>query len=154
LKFTRNTIIVFDFKEALSFEGETGVFCQYSAVRANSIFRKLSADDSKFKIEDSKLEEISTIFGAEDGGDVWSMAILAARLEETIANAVNANEPAILAKYTFNLAKAFNLFYHNHRIIVEENQTKRQVLIAVADLARRSLTAALQTLGIEVPERM
>ncbi len=45
LKFTRNTIIVFDFKEALSFEGETGVFCQYSAVRANSIFRKLSEAD-------------------------------------------------------------------------------------------------------------
>src|SRR6185295_7021655 len=45
LKFTRNTVIVFDFKEALSFEGETGCFCQYSAVRANSIFRKLAEKD-------------------------------------------------------------------------------------------------------------
>ena len=67
---------------------------------------------------------------------------------------MNAGEPAILAKYTFNLAKAFNLFYYNHKIIGEENQTNRAVLIAVADLARRSLTAALNTLGIEVPERM
>ncbi len=154
LKFTRNTIIVFDFKEALSFEGETGCFCQYSAVRANSIFRKLNETDANYQFEAANLEEISTIFGAEDGGDIWSMVILAARLEETIANAVNANEPAILAKYTFNLAKAFNLFYHHHHIMAEKNQTKRQVLIAVADLARRSLTASLQTLGIEVPERM
>ena len=154
LKFTRNTVIVFDFKEALSFEGETGVFCQYSAVRANSIFRKLSRQDLEFKIQDSGLKEISAIFNAEDGNDIWAMVILSSRLEETIANAVNAGEPAILAKYTFNLAKAFNLFYYNHKIIAEENQTKRAVLIAVAELARKSLTASLNTLGIEVPERM
>jgi arginyl-tRNA synthetase len=154
LKFTRNTVIVFDFKEALSFEGETGCFCQYSAVRANSIFRKLSEQDSAFRIQDLGLEKVTEIFNAEDGSDIWSMVTMASRLEETVANAANANEPAILAKYTFNLAKNFNLFYHNHKIIVEENPTKRAVLIAVADLARKSLTASLQTLGIEVPERM
>ena len=44
LKFTRNTVIAFDFKEALSFEGETGPYCQYAAVRANSIFRKLGSE--------------------------------------------------------------------------------------------------------------
>jgi len=154
LKFTRNTVIVFDFKEALSFEGETGVFCQYSAVRANSIFRKLSEQDSGFRFQVSDTDTISKFFNAADGNDIWSMMILAARLEETIASAVNAGEPAILAKYTFNLAKAFNLFYYNHKIIAEENQTKRAVLIRVADSARKSLTAALNTLGIEVPERM
>lgn len=154
LKFTRNTVIVFDFKEALSFEGETGVFCQYSAVRANSIFRKLSETDANCKFETLDLESVAEIFKGENGNEIWSMWILAARLEETIANAVNANEPAILAKYAFNLAKAFNLFYYNHKIIAEENDTKRRVLIAVADLARRNLTAALQILGIEVPERM
>ena len=154
LKFTRNTVIVFDFKEALSFEGETGVFCQYSAVRANSIFRKLSEQDSGFRFQVSDTDTISEFFNAADGNDIWSMMILAARLEETIASAVNAGEPAILAKYTFNLAKAFNLFYYNHKIIAEENQTKRAVLIRVADSARKSLTAALNTLGIEVPERM
>ena len=154
LKFTRNTVIVFDFKEALSFEGETGVFCQYSAVRANSIFRKLGEQVSDFRFQISDLAAVSEIFNAADGNDVWAMAILAARLEEIVANAASAGEPAILAKYTFNLAKAFNLFYYNHKIIAEENETKRRVLIAVADLARRSLTAALNALGIEVPEKM
>ncbi len=157
LKFTRNTIIVFDFKEALSFEGETGVYCQNAAVRFNSIFKKLvekGEDISDFKLDISNVEKLSEFFNGETGSDIWSLVTLSSRLEETIANAVNANEPAILAKYTFNLAKAMHLFHHNHRIIIEENQTKRAVLIAVADLARKSLTASLQTMGIQVPERM
>jgi arginyl-tRNA synthetase len=69
LKFTRNTVIVFDFKEALSFEGETGCFCQYSAVRANSIFRKLEEQNSEFNILNSGMEEISNVFSADDGND-------------------------------------------------------------------------------------
>lgn len=156
LKFTRNTVIVFDFKEALSFDGETGCFCQYSAVRANSIFRKLSAGDSlescRERLNDTNA--VKTILSGEIGDDIWSMAVLASRLEETVEQAAAANEPAILAKYTFNLAKSFNLFYHHHRIIAEGDDLKRAVLVIVADMARRSLTAALSTLGIEVPEKM
>ncbi len=154
LKFTRNTVIVFDFKEALSFEGETGCFCQYSAVRANSIFRKLEAGDLDKSRETvlKSASEISELLQNEN--EVWGLIILALRLEETVSQAVVTTEPAVLAKYTFNLAKAFNLFYHNHKIISEENQAKRAVLILTADIARRSLTAALATLGIEVPERM
>ena len=154
LKFTRNTVIVFDFKEALSFEGETGCFCQYSAVRANSIFRKLE----EFGLEDAvktvseKRAEAAEILAHEN--EVWSLITLASRLEEIVSQAVAASEPAILAKYTFGLAKAFNLFYHNHKIISEENEIKRAVLIVTADISRRALTAALNTLGIEVPERM
>ncbi len=156
LKFTRNTVIVFDFKEALSFEGETGCFCQYSAVRANSIFRKLAEKDNiascRLRIADQG--GIEAILSTETGNDIWSMAILASRLEETVEAAANANEPAILAKYTFTLAKAFNLFYHNHKILIEADDTKRALLIVVADMARRALTSALDTLGIEVPEKM
>ena len=155
LKFTRNTIIVFDFKEALSFEGETGCFCQYSVVRANAIFRKLEEKGtSDRRLSACEFSEIDKILSGEMGNDVWSMALLALRLEETVAQAANANEPAILAKYTFTLAKTFNLFYHNHKIIAETDEVKRAVLIGVADMARRSLTSALATLGIEVPKKM
>ena len=157
LKFTRNTVIVFDFKEALSFEGETGCFCQYSAVRANSIFRKL--DDKGETIEScygrlSDTDKVAALFSSEHGSDLWSMAILASRLEETVLQASAANEPAILAKYTFSLAKAFNLFYHNHKILIEPDDVKRALLIVIADMTRRSLTSALDTLGIEVPQKM
>lgn len=157
LKFTRNTVIVFDFKEALSFEGETGCFCQYSAVRANSIFRKLeekgeTVEQYREHIGDAAI--ISELLTSENGTDIWAMAIMASRLEEAVHQAANTNEPAILAKYTFNLAKAFNLFYHNHKIIAETDETKRAVLVVVCDMTRRALTSALATLGIEVPEKM
>jgi arginyl-tRNA synthetase len=157
LKFTRNTVIVFDFDEALSFEGETGCFCQYSAVRANSIFRKLSPADSVDACRErlrNEYSKVGAVLNEDSGTDIWSIVILAGRLDETIETAANSNEPAILAKYAFNLAKAFNLFYHHHHIIAERDDVRRALLISVADLARRSLTAALETLGIEVPERM
>jgi arginyl-tRNA synthetase len=163
LKFTRNSVIAFDFKEALSFEGETGPYCQYAAVRANSIFRKLGSGSVGAKPSEhgpvvggfsATREDIQRILTGESGDDIWSLFILAARLAEANAQAASTAEPAVLAKYTFNLAKGFNLFYHRHRIIAEEDQAKRAVLISVAEYTRRQLTAALATLGIEVPERM
>src|SRR2546421_1764649 len=166
LKFTRNSVIAFDFKEALSFEGETGPYCQYAAVRANSIFRKLAANDAsgqeastgsgsdRVPSFDDKKEAVAKVFEGESGDEIWSLFMLAARLDEANAQAATSAEPAVLAKYTFNLAKGFNLFYHRHRIIAEENEVKRAVLIVVADYTRRQLSVALATLGIEVPERM
>jgi arginyl-tRNA synthetase len=162
LKFTRNSIIAFDFKEALSFEGETGPYCQYSAVRANSIFRKLdkaAQAEAAEKIlnaassQESK-DEMSRILEGEGGDEIWSLVTLAARLDESVVQAAAIAEPSLLAKYSFNLARAFNLFYHRHRIIAEEDATRRAVLVAVADITRRQLTSALATLGINVPERM
>jgi len=162
LKFTRNSVIAFDFQEALSFEGETGPYCQYAAVRANSIFRKLderALGDAARIISESSTDEltkqqVSASLEGEGGNDVWSLLMLAARLEEANAQAAASAEPAFLAKYTFNLARAFNLFYHRHRIIGEENATRRAILVAVADYTRRQLKIALATLGISVPERM
>src|SRR5207237_3697236 len=108
LKFTRNSIIAFDFKEALSFEGETGPYCQYSAVRANSIFRKL--DEAALKEADHLISgdeesgnkyELLRVFEGESGDEIWSLVMLAARLEEIIKQSVAAAEPAHLAKYSF-----------------------------------------------------
>ncbi len=163
LKFTRNTVIAFDFKEALSFEGETGPYCQYAAVRANAIFRKLddAAKASATEIinnaansESEQRQEVARVLEGESGDEIWSLAVLAARLDEAIKQSAAAAEPAVLAKYTFNLARAFNLFYHRHHIIAEADATRRAVLVCVADITRRQMTAALSALGIEVPERM
>lgn len=163
LKFTRNSVIAFDFKEALSFEGETGPYCQYSAVRANSIFRKLESSDytsarallgERSGADAAVKDKVSATLEGEAGDEIWSLVTLAGRLEETIAQAVSAAEPSILARYAFNLARSFNLFYHRHRIIAEEDATRRAVLVMVCDVARRQLSAALTILGIQVPERM
>ncbi len=161
LKFTRNSVIAFDFKEALSFEGETGPYCQYAAVRANSIFRKLevgtgSGSDrvASAAVAETDRDNVATVLSGETGDEIWTLVMLAGRLEEANAQAAASAEPAFLAKYTFNLARAFNLFYHRHRIIAEEDELKRAVLIAVANYTRQQLTAALARLGITVPERM
>jgi len=165
LKFTRNSVIAFDFKEALSFEGETGPYCQYSAVRANSIFRKLetragsqtdaqTGGGSTNQAFSATKDQVNEILKGETGDEIWSLLMLAARLSEAISQAAASAEPAVLAKYTFNLAKSFNLFYHRHRIIAEEDLAKRTVLIFVANYTRGQLTKALATLGITVPERM
>ncbi|MER3429440.1 MAG: arginine--tRNA ligase [Blastocatellia bacterium] len=158
LKFTRNTAIVFDFREALSFDGETGCFCQYSAVRANSIFRKLSAMQTGAREERARLlldrEAVNQVFDADTTAEIWSILLMASRLEETTEAAAAQAEPAIVAKYTFQLAKAFNLFYHHHKIISEPDAVKRAVLIEVADAARRALSESLALMGIEVPAKM
>lgn len=162
LKWTRNSLIAFDFSEALSFEGETGPYCQYAAVRANSIFRKLDfserAATEGFIREATKggdqSDHIKQILEGEDGDDLWGLVTLAARLDEVVAQSATAAEPAYLAKYTFQLARAFNLFYHRYRIISEENAPRRHLLVTIADITRRQLTKALTTLGITVPERM
>lgn len=154
LKFTRNTVVVFDFKEALSFEGETGVYCQYSAVRANSIFRKIGEDSiaASANVFSERRPDVLRLLGEND--DVWEMITLASRLEETLSAAKNQLEPAILAKYVFALSKSFNLFYHNHRIVGEESEAWKAALTMTADLSRRTLTMALAVMGIQVPERM
>jgi arginyl-tRNA synthetase len=162
LKFTRNTVIAFDFKEALSFEGETGPYCQYAAVRTNSIFRKLpdetvGASDTLINqiAGDSALQDrVSEVLSGEGGTEIWSLVMLSQQLDEVIVQCRNSAEPANLAKYTFSLARAFSRFYHDHRILTEQDEVRRGVLIAVTKIIRTQLTTALGILGINVPEQM
>ena len=162
LKFTRNTVIAFDFKEALSFEGETGPYCQYAAVRTNSIFRKLpdetvAASDTLIRQiagDDALQEKVSEVLSGEGGTEIWSLVMLSQQLDEVIVQCRNSAEPANLAKYTFSLARAFSRFYHDHRILTEQDGIRRGVLITVTKIIRTQLTTALGILGINVPEQM
>jgi len=162
LKFTRNTVIAFDFKEALSFEGETGPYCQYAAVRTNSIFRKLgnetvAAADAlidQVAVDSALQAKVTDVLSGDSGTEIWSLLMLSQQLDEVIAQCRNSAEPANLAKYTFSLARAFSRFYHDHRIITEEDEVRRGVLIAVTQLIQRQLTGALGILGINVPDQM
>ena len=156
LKYTRTSIIAFDFKEALSFDGETGPYIQYSAVRANNIFRKLGRAPEELRGDFARCsnEQISAFFSGESGDDLWSLVYFALRLDDATQAAVNSFEPTLVAKYAFQLAKQFNLFYHNYHILSEANETQRTLLLFVADVARRRLEQAMALLGIETPEKM
>jgi arginyl-tRNA synthetase len=162
LKFTRNSVIAFDFQEALSFEGETGPYCQYAAVRTNSIFRKLGVDlvtQADHVISqtwsDSEIQgKVTTVLSGEDGTEIWSLVMAAERLDEIIQQCRVSAEPANLAKYTFTLAKAFSRFYQRYHILQEEDRVRQAVLIVVTKIVRRQLNAALDILGIKVPSQM
>ena len=162
LKFTRNTVIAFDFEEALAFEGEAGPYVQYTAVRTNSLLRKLgnetvAAADALMKeaAGDGSLQaRVAEILSGDAGTEIWSMLLLSQQLDEVISQCCNSAEPANLAKYTFSLARTFNRFYHEHRIITEDDDLRRAVLIAVTKVLRTQLNAALAILGIMVPQRM
>jgi arginyl-tRNA synthetase len=160
LKFTRNSVIAFDFQEALSFEGETGPYCQYAAVRTNSIFRKLGPElveqaAALISEGDAEVErKISDVLAGEDGTEIWSLVLLAERLDEIIQQCKVSAEPANLAKYTFTLAKAFSRFYQRYHIKQEEDRIRQAVLIVVTQIIRRQLNTALDILGINVPMQM
>jgi arginyl-tRNA synthetase len=162
LKFTRNSVIAFDFKEALSFQGETGPYCQYAAVRINSIFRNLGNDliaetDALLAASENDPNvsaQIRAVLEGEGGTDIWSLLMLAQMLDENVRQCTTAAEPTSLAKYTFNLAKSFNGFYRDHKMMSEPDPIKRGVRILVTGVVKTQLNAALSILGINVPTQM
>jgi arginyl-tRNA synthetase len=158
LKYTRTSIIAFDFEEALKFRGETGPYLQYSVRRASNIFIELgrSADDVRRDFNQLSAEEIANYFSGEAGDSLWSLVYFASRLDEIVRLAANTFEPTHVAKYSFQLADQFNAFYQDKRFhILKESDAKRKtILLMVADVVRRKLEQSLSLLGIETPERM
>ncbi|MCX7752006.1 MAG: arginine--tRNA ligase [Blastocatellia bacterium] len=153
LKYTRTTAIAFDFAEALAFEGETGPYIQYAVVRARSIFRKLrEAGIERRSLGSEDLAEINRFLNAHD--DLWTLLYFAARLREFVRQACENYEPAILAKYAFQLAQRFNNFYHSYHILSEDDPLKREIYLTITEIVCERLTRALDLLGIEVPEQM
>jgi arginyl-tRNA synthetase len=152
LRFTRNTVIAFDFKDALSFEGETGPYIQYAIVRAANIFRKAGTTEEDALAAVAGLD-LSALAGVE-GTSLWETWLLAARLTAAIEQAIATAEPAHLARYAFQLAQQFNNFYHRYHILTESDPTRRALLMATAAVARREMVRALGLLGIEAPPVM
>jgi arginyl-tRNA synthetase len=152
LRFARNTVIAFDFKEALSFDGETGPYVQYAIVRANNIFRKLAEagmEGMPAAFDPAKLRDFLS-----ENDELWEIAFQAARLPDVVRQVTNSLELSQLCKYAFQLAQKFNLFYHKYHILSESNPDRRAHLLLIVDLVRRQLTKALDLLGCEVPLMM
>ncbi|MBI2685304.1 MAG: arginine--tRNA ligase [Acidobacteria bacterium] len=149
LKFTRNTVIAFDFQEALSFTGETGPYVQYGAVRAAKILQK--AGD---------LPDFATVLTApvcarllEEEG-LWQYLLAVSRTDQAIAAALSAGEPAHMARYAFQLAQQFANFYHDYPVIQESDAEKRSFLLWLTAQFRAQLERSLRILGIGVPAFM
>jgi arginyl-tRNA synthetase len=162
LRFTRSTVIAFDFKDALSFEGETGPYVQYAVVRVNGILRKGAEMDPALAIEDAtniaKLRsgeiDAGKFLGAPADDDIWDLVVLAASLDARLEVTLSSLEPNFLTRFAFELAQMFNVFYHKHHILKEADAEKRAFLLQVTALVREQLVTTLGLLGITAPEKM
>ncbi len=157
LRFTRNTVIAFDFQDALAFDGETGPYAQYAAVRAANIFRKAGVEETEALKAIEFLDpnqDLAPLLEGDEGAGIWEVWLTASRLSLVLEQAIAAAEPAILARYAFLLAQQFNNFYHRHHILTETRQTRKTLLLATAAVARRELVRVLRWLGIGVPSAM
>jgi len=155
LRFTKNSVIAFDFKDALAFEGETGPYAQYAVVRATNIFRKAGLEAERFLLETQLAASLFDQFlSGEQGNELWELWLAASKLAYVIEQCIATTEPAYLAKYAFQLAQLFNNFYHRHHILGEEDEDRKRFLLATAGVVRRELIRALEVMGIGVPPVM
>jgi arginyl-tRNA synthetase len=157
LKFTKSSVIAFDFKEALSFEGETGPYAQYAVVRASNIFRKGGLDPEEFgcKLADRvSTADLEKFLGGEAGNEIWELWLAAAKTSYVIDQCIATTEPAYLAKHAFQLAQLFNAFYHRYPILSEADESRKKFLLATVAVVRRELTRVLAVMGISVPAAM
>jgi arginyl-tRNA synthetase len=169
LKYTRNSVIAFDFKDALSFEGETGPYVQYAVVRIRNIFRKQQVSASAGQqVSESASQQVSELAGQQvtelarlgeyladsENGDIWELWLRAGRRTQVLEQCIATSEPAHLAKHAFQLAQEFSNFYHRHHILTEEDPQKKTFLLATAAVTLRELVVVLSLLGIESPEAM
>jgi arginyl-tRNA synthetase len=157
LKYTKQSVIAFDFKEALSFEGETGPYAQYAVVRAASIFRKAGFDPDTF-CQDAAGQisptDLAQAFTGEAANEIWELWLASSKTSSVIEQCVATTEPAFLAKHVFQLGQLFNAFYHRHPILSEPDEKRKTFLLATVAVVRRELMRCLAVMGITVPPVM
>ncbi|MBV9183261.1 MAG: arginine--tRNA ligase [Acidobacteria bacterium] len=157
LKYTKSSIIAFDFKDALSFEGETGPYVQYAIVRATNIFRKGGLDPDVAASELSgqlSPEALDAFLSAETANEIWELWLAASKTAYVVDQSIVTTEPAHLAKHAFQLAQRFNAFYHRYPILAERDESRKNFLLVTAAVVRRELIRVLAVMGIEAPHAM
>ena len=157
LKFTKQSVIAFDFKEALSFEGETGPYSQYAVVRAASIFKKAAIDPETFSRNvagNASAGDLAQFLAGHNADEFWELWLAAAKTSYLVDQCIATTEPAYLAKHAFQLAQLFNTFYHRHPILSEPHEQRKQFLLATVAVVRRELMRTLEVMGITVPPVM
>lgn len=157
LKFTKPSVIAFDFKDALSFEGETGPYAQYAVVRASNIFRKGGLDPDVFcrnVANHVSTDGLAKYLNGADGNEIWELWLASAKTSYVIDQCIATTEPAYLAKHVFQLAQLFNAFYHRHPILAEPDEGRKKFLLTTVAVVRRELIRTLAVMGITVPSAM
>ncbi|MBL6464911.1 MAG: arginine--tRNA ligase [Peptostreptococcus stomatis] len=132
----------FSWDRTLSFEGETGPYVQYTHARCCAVLRKADQPVSA----DINYEALSD----QDAADVLSVL---ETFNKSIITAMNKNEPHIVTRFVLDLAQAFNKFYHNSPILVEDADL-RAARLALVEATRQTIENALKILGMKAPQKM
>ena len=144
LKVDPKKTMLFDPRESIDFNGNTGPFIQYTHARICSIMRK--ADEAGIDRSPHACDELLP----EEIGLIKSLA----DFPNAVAAAGENFAPSIIASYAYDLAKTFNGYYHDHSILREEDERKRAMRVTLAAEVARVLDKAMKLLGIDVPQRM
>ncbi len=143
LKVDPKKRILFDPKESVDFQGNTGPFIQYTYARIQSILRK-----ADFEYTDINVFEID--LHAKEKELIKQLALYPEVVQQAAAN----YSPALIANFTYDLVKEFNSFYQNVSILGEENETKKIFRVQLSNKVADTIKAAFSLLGIQVPQRM
>jgi arginyl-tRNA synthetase len=150
-KATNNRVIAFDFDEAVSFEGETGPYLQYSLVRANNIRRRLAQEGLPADVFAGEVAALPHELWSED---LWDLILEVAQIGETVEKAAETLELSLIARHALDVAQHFNTVYHRHPILQEKDPQVRAVRLAMVQVFRRGLETLGELLGIPIPEKM
>ena len=142
LKVDPKKRILFDPKESIDFQGNTGPFIQYTYARIQSILRKANINDVHNVVEVALHDKEKQLIKQLE------------LFPEVIQNAAEQHSPALVANYTYDLVKDFNSFYQNVSILGADSDEEKNFRVALSKLVSQTIKNALQVLGIEVPERM
>ena len=136
---------VFDVDRFISFEGNTGPYILYTIVRIKSILNKY--EETGNKVSDCQMQK------AESASEK-ALMLEVAKFNLVMENAYEELAPHKVCAYIYDLANAFNRFYHETKILSEENETRKAGFIALLSITKRVLEACIDVLGFEAPERM
>ncbi len=150
-KATTTRVIAFDLDDAVSFEGETGPYLQYSLVREHNIRRKLDAEGVTSVVDADDVRNADAELWSDD---LWDMALTVAMVPEVVARAGETLELSSIARHAYDLAGKFHSVYRHHRILGEEDAGLRTVRLAANQIFRKGLTELAELIGVPVVDKM
>ena len=145
---------VFDVDRFTSFEGNTGPYILYTIVRIGSILGKCSKAELDAALDKDEAEIKKAILAAEELPQVKALSLILTRYNEIIPAAWEQLAPHKICQFIYELSDAFNTFYHDVKILTEEDETKKAGYICILQLTKRVLTDCIHMLGFDAPEKM
>ncbi|MBK9064231.1 MAG: arginine--tRNA ligase [Acidobacteria bacterium] len=153
-RFSRNKIIAFDFDEALAFEGDTGPYLQYAAVRAANIFRKLEETGLAGRLDATETAAVESLPADTLDDGLWDVVRTCSRTLDTFEKVAETLEVSLLVRHALAVAAAFHHLYHTHPISQEKDEARRRARRAALQVVSEHLADVLGVLGVPIPERM